>query len=416
MNKVIGVATFFVVLFYNIYPQALPLFGYSFLFVSGAIGLALYLYHHAPFAEVVKIGLAYLPIIIFALLSSYMNNYYDDPYVWNLAKTQIAYVFSAYFLVFLFFQVHPKGSIKILMYYVIAVMVLQGIISIAMHMNPQIYDFFDSIQSLDYMAAAKRAETRGARLLGYGTAFFGAGIAYGVALVLIGYMIVAEKKSTVITVFFTIIYAFIFFVGILSARTTMIGAGVSIAMMVLILLFGKERNTKQFGIFFLLALVSITILQTIAYTYFPEFAEWAFEAFINYSETGEFSTESSDSLSYMLIFPEDLHTWLFGKASMVFWGTDVGYSRLLFFFGVPGLLAYFFYSAVLVKFSFTKNKALNLTFVAILALSIVLNYKGLTDLNGFHSLFAFYFLYYRYYIYTPQMYILKKQGLLNKNS
>lgn len=416
MNKIIGPASFLLFLFYCIFPQALSLFGYSFLFTSGVVGLVLYLYHGSPFGEVIKIGLAYLPIIIFALLSAYMNNYYGDSYVWNLSKTQFAYVFSAYFLIFLFFQVHPQGSVKILMYYVIGVIVLQGVISIAMHLNSRIYDFFDSIQTLDYMAAARRAETRGSRLLGYGTAFFGAGIVYGAALILLAYMIVAEKKSAVQTVFYTLIYAFVFFVGILSARTTMIGAAVSMGVMLVIFIWGRERNTKQFTIFFLLAMVSVTVLQTIAYTYFPEFAEWAFEAFTNFSETGELRTESSDSLSYMLVFPSDLHTWLFGKASMEFWGTDVGYSRLLFFFGALGFIAYFFYSAVLVKISFTKNKALNFTFVGLLVLSFVLNYKGLTDLNSFHSIFAFYFLYYKYYIYTPKMYMLSKQGLLSQTS
>lgn len=408
MNKIIGVTSVFVVLFYFIYPSALSLFGYSFVFTTGLVGLALYLYHGSPFSEVVRIGLAYLPIILLALLSAYMNNSYGDPFVWNLAKTQLGYIFSGYLIAFLFFQVHPKGTVKMLIYYVVAVISVQGIISIAMHLNPQIYDFFDSIQTLDYMAAARRAETRGTRLLGYGTAFFGAGIIYSAALILIGYLIVSEKKSTIQSVLWTILYAFIFFVGILSARTTMIGAAVSILTMLSIYIWGKEKNTKQISIFVVLILVSVTILQTIAYTYFPEFADWAFEAFTNYSETGELRTESSDSLSHMLLFPQDTQTWLFGKATMEFWGTDVGYSRLLFYTGLPGLIAYFFFSAVLVKYSFTKNRDLNLTFVGLLALSVVLNYKGLTDLNAFHCIFLFYFLYYKYYVYTPKMYVLSK--------
>lgn len=415
MNRVIGVISVLVILFYYIYPQALSLFGYSFLFTTGLIGLGLFLYHNSPFQEVIRIGLAYLPIILLALLSAYMNNNYNDQFVWNLFKTQFAYIFSSYLIIFIFFHAHPNGSVKLLMYYVVGVAVLQGIISIAMHLNPQVYDFFDSIQTLDYMAAARRAETRGTRLLGYGTAFFGAGIVYSAALVLLAYMIVAEKRSAFQTILFTLLYAFVFFVGILSARTTLIGMGVSLLLMIAILVMKREKHTKQFFIFFLLTLVSITILQTIAYSYFPEFANWAFEAFINYSETGELRTDSSDSLSHMFVFPDDLQTWIFGKATMEFWGTDVGYSRLLFYFGLPGLIMYFFYSGVLVKYAFTKNVALNLTYIALLVLSIVLNYKGLTDLNAFHCLFAFYFLYYKYYIYTPKMYMLKKQSLSSQN-
>lgn len=418
MNKIIGVVSLLVIIFYHIYPQGLSLFGFSFLFTSGLLGIALYIYNKGPYSEVVRVGLAYVPIILLTLLSAYMNNYHRDDFTMNTTRSQIAWFFSAYFIIFLFNLVHPKASVDVLIYYIVAAVVIQGVISIAMHMNPEVYDFFDSIHSLDHLAVSKRAETRGTRLLGYGTAFFGAGIIYGATLVLLTYVIVAKKKSVLKTVITTIVYAFVFFSGLLTARTTMIGLGSSIVLMVVIVLFSRERNTKQLYIFSLLAMVSVTVLQTLANTYFPDFADWAFEAFTNYSETGEFSTESSDSLEHMFILPNDLHTWVFGRASMVFWGSDVGFSRLLFFIGLPGLIAYFFYPAVLVWFSMTKEKALNFTLIGLFFFNVVLNYKGLSDVNGFLCLFFFYFMNYKYFVYRPQVYKQRQQqlALLNKDN
>lgn len=408
MKKVLAITSLLLLVFYYMYPQALSFFGFSFIFTSGMVGIALYIYNKCPYSEIVSILLAYLPMILLTITTAYVNEYYD-PYLIDTGKSLIAWIFSAYLIIFLFFQIHPKGSVDILIYYIVGAILLQAIISVAMYMNPTIYQFFDSIHMIDYVTALKRAETKGERLLGYGIAFFGAGVVYGVALVLLAYIIAAKKLKTGELIVASFVYSFIFFVGLLSARTTLVGAGSSLILMFVLFFFDKQKKGKQLMIFLFLAIFLVSIGQTVCYFYFPDFADWAFEVFINYEESGELRTTSSDALSDMFYLPTEFKDWAIGNGHMLFWGTDVGYSRLLFYFGLPGAIAFFFFQFVFITFAFSKKYTINLTLIGLFVYNLALNIKGLSDLNQFTALFVFYFLYYKYFVYSPQIYSLEQQ-------
>ncbi|PXV60960.1 hypothetical protein CLV62_12848 [Dysgonomonas alginatilytica] len=409
MKRILLITILFVFLFYTLYPQALSFFGYSFLFTSGALGLAWYFYNGRPFPEVVNIFLSYIPFVFACFLTSYLTPY-KDPYMMDYTKSQIAWIFGSYFIVTLFFIVHPRGSFTLFLYYIVAAIFVQCVISIAMHKNEVIRDFFNSLQMIDVVALAKRQETEGARLLGYGVAFFGAGISCGFALIILVYIILRTKLDLFALILLGGVYCFILYVGLLSARTTSIGLFASIILAVILIFIGDEKNTqrKQFYRFLAIGALFGFIGQALAYIYFPEFADWAFEAFINFSKTGKFRTASSDGLGEMFQTPHTFDQWLYGWGVMSFWGSDVGYTRLLFYVGLPGTIAYFFYQFMLIKMSFTNDKAFVFTLLVMYAYNLALNYKGLSDLNLFMYLFVFYFLHYRYYIYTPQLYRLGK--------
>jgi hypothetical protein len=77
-------------------------------------------------------------------------------------------------------------------------------------------------------------------------------------------------------------------------------------------------------------------------------------------------------------------------------------------FGLPGAVMFFCYQFMIIKRAFTNNMVLNLTLITLFVYNIVLNYKGLSDLNHFCLMFAFYFLHYKYNIYTPYLYRIGK--------
>jgi len=411
MKKVLGALVLLFLVFFHIYPQALPVFGYSFIFASGLIGLAFYFFNGRSFPEIVSISLAYAPFVVVSFVAGYMNFGLPE-YLWSNTKSQFAWLFSAYLIVFLFFYIHPKGNYTKLLSYVAIAVLIQGVISIAMYQDPAINNFFTSIQMADALALYKRELTEGERLLGYGTAFFGAGIIYGTTLILIMIIILKQRLNLFGVILWGAIYCFVFFVGLLSARTTLVGLGVSIALAIFLIFMNKTSRKGQFFKFLAISVAFASIGYTMCYVYFPEFADWAFEAFINYQETGEFSTQSSDSLQYMFIFPRTFHQWLFGIGTMNFIGTDVGYSRLLFYGGVPALLSFFFFQLYLVKSAFTRDFAQNIAMISLMVYSLLLNIKGLADVNSFLYIIIVYFLYYKYFIYTPQLYKLEK---LNSN-
>jgi len=302
MKKIIGSILLVVLIFYHLYPQAISFFGFSFIFTSGGLGLGLYLYNGKPYTEIIKVIAAYL-VFGAAYLITYYVTMHSDPYFFNNTKSQVAWIFSAYLISYIFFQIHPKGTFVQLIYYVVFAVTLQGIISIAMHENGSINSFFSSLQMTDWLASSRRDMTEGERLLGYGTAFFGAGIIYGMSLILTMYILVKVKLNTISLLIVSGVYAFQFFVGILSARTTIVGFFASIVLLIVSLFFGKGMQKTQYIRFIALMGLFGVIGYTLCYIYFPEFAGWAFEAFINYHETGEFRTQSSDSLEYMMRFP-----------------------------------------------------------------------------------------------------------------
>ncbi|MDH6353916.1 hypothetical protein M2132_000236 [Dysgonomonas sp. PH5-45] len=412
MKKFFGIIVLTVLMFYHIYPAAIGMFGFSFIFTSGGLGIALYIYNRTPFPEIAKVFMSYLFLTFFCFFTAYMNSYYD-PYWIDTTKSQVAWFFSAYLVVYSFNAVHKGGSIHKLFYYFIAAVCIQGAISLLMYWIPPVASFFNSIQLLDIEAEIKRDDTEGARLLGYGTAFFGAGIIYGIALILVVYIIMTKTMNLRQRIFCAVVYAYIFFVGLLTARTVMVGAGGSLVLLIILFLLNRNKGVSagQALSFIGISVVLVGIGQTLVYLYFPEFAEWAFEAFLNYQETGSFSTRSSDSLEYMFILPKTMAIWLYGNGHMLFWGSDVGYTRLLIYFGVPGTFAFFFYQFMIMKLSFTRNKALNLTLITLFAYNMALNVKGLSDLNSTTYLILLYILNYKYFVYLPQTY---QQGKYNK--
>lgn len=404
MKKIIGMLLLLVVVFYHIYPPALaiPVVGNSAIFATGGIGLLLYLYHGRPYIEIIHIVFAWLFIGFAYLISSYIWMI-SDPYYMNNTRSNIAWLFSAYFVVYLYFQVHPRGSFVNFLYYIIAAIVVQGIIALLMYRIPAVDSFFRSIQLPNALQEERMDATEGERLLGYGIAFFGAGVIYGMGLIVTAYTIVKRKYTTLQLFFLCAVYAFIFFVGVLTARTTVVGFFASLILALFVFLMDKSAPKGQFMKFLSFSVIFGIIGYTIIYLYFPEFADWAFELFINYSETGELRTSSSDSIQHMFILPDRFSVWVIGYGTMAFWGSDVGYSRLLIYGGVVGTFAFFFYQFVLAKIAMTKDRSQVFMMLVILGYVLALNVKGLADVNSFLYLFAFYFLYYRYFIYTPKL-------------
>lgn len=387
--------------FYHIYPQALSVRGSSFILLSGVIGIGLYAYHRFPFREVIAVvaGLAIMFAIFY--ISGWVNM--QDTYMRiGYPKSQLAWFFSSYLIIFLIFVIHRRPSLNTVLLYISAAVGLQALIALGMSVNEGIQDFFFSLQMQAEYTEEIMDEGSSQRIMGYGIGFFGAGALSGMGLVTISYLLMRMDLKPIGFVALVTTYVLIFYIGVFMARTTIVGMAVGLGLIGILYLWDNKANVKQAKTFFLTSIFLMIGGYFFVMATFPHFADWAFELFINFIERGELTTTSSSGLQQMFIIPEDVHTRIIGTGSMDFSGTDVGFSRMLFWVGFPGTIYFFLYQLFVIKLSWTKDWGVNSAAISIFIYAVILNFKGWIDLNLALYLIFFYFMFYKYYVFLPK--------------
>lgn len=117
---------------------------------------------------------------------------------------------------------------------------------------------------------------------------------------------------------------------------------------------------------------------------------WAFEIFISYFDDGTIETASTNHLKSMFVYPETFKTYLIGDAlfedssGAYYMNTDVGYLRLLFYWGVGGLFLFWLFQFYVYKNIYLlsgKDKNIFSLICLIIFYVFVLNIKGFYDAN-----------------------------------
>lgn len=402
--------------FYYTYPQALGVMGRSFIVPSAALGLGMYMWNRFPFAEVPKVLFAFISLLLWCYLCEYIGGIYDDPFRMSYTRSQMGWFFTAYFINLLIFSVHKNPRFEVIVGYLAGAIILQCIITFIMHENEAANEFFYSLQlseGTDFERETKELiETQ--RLMGYGTALFGAGMVAGYGLILIVYLISKLKLNLYQLAAMAIAYTFVFFIGLFSARTTTVGLGASIGFFFVLYFIDKDTDKKQAKTFMGISAILFIVGSGLAYEFFPDYTDWAFELFDNFKKTGKFSTDSSDALYHLFLPPNTIISMLFGTSGMSFVGNDMGYTRILHYIGYPGAVLFFGYQLYVASFALTKDLSASLLVLMMVAYSMVMNIKGFTDLNPVLYLFFFFFMFYKYYRYYPNLYKHRLQELQYK--
>ena len=300
---------------------------------------------------------------LFTVLSSVVNTITEN--------TFIIFPFQVIYLLLLSYCIYyiTKRFCKVISFYVITryflmTLVVQSVIAIVMFVNQPICLFLFDLQGIDLTSRVIKMYF-GVRLIGLGCFYFGAGAIYGLGLIAImPFMLKAKNKQQLIKLI--LLYVYIFIVGIFFARTAMIGCVFSIVYLIFCILIPKMCN-KVFLVFrqFIIYLTVFGIALVFIYTSSPKLQEdygdiidFVFEAFINLVENGELSTASSDGLTeyHLSIWPQNQKTYYIGdmrwtKGDSYYGDSDVGYVRLLFYFGVPGVILFLLYQYSIVRIS-----------------------------------------------------------------
>ena len=121
----------------------------------------------------------------------------------------------------------------------------------------------------------------------------------------------------------------------------------------------------------------------------------AFDFLISYFETGKVKSESASGTFETLIFPEKLKTYFVGTGFYEtyysikdFNYSDIGYLRLLYYFGLPGLILFFWIEIKLLRIAFDR-KGYSPIYYSMLVILLVTNIKGLTTLAVIALLYTF---------------------------
>lgn len=276
--------------------------------------------------------------------TSNYNTIYAD-YIVSYA-TWLAGAYGVYAALSLAYE---KVDLEIITRYLALAGVFQCIMAVLIDNYAFIQSFVDR-----FMDDKQDFYKRGHRLYGIGAALDPGGIRFSVILVMIAHQFSTNtnvRNNSLYQATDLIAFAIITIIGSVISRTTTIGAALGVAY-IIIALFRMRKGgfvtTRMVRRFFWFILVMIGIICAAIYFYrtsatFKEYLRFGFEAFFNWVETGEFRTNSTDILmGRMWIWPQDLHTWVFGQGTFGIYenNTDIGYCNFTLYCGLVGMVIF----------------------------------------------------------------------------
>lgn len=348
------------------------------------------------------VGIALLVSLV-GFISVTLNNTPDYTYTTYIVS-MFVWLSAAFSVLMLMQWVHKEVRISTIISYLVAVCVFQCVMALWIDSSIVLKTFVDAYieQEQDFL------NTEGVnRLYGIGARLDVAGSRFSAVLAMMAFLLMWKKNiKGVLSIYYVTAFIFISIVGNMIARTTTVGMG--LAVMYIILMTYKQNGNKEtlkwiFWIICLAIPILVVLYNNNAET--RRLMRFAFEGFFSLAEKGEWDVSSNERLmKVMVVFPDNLKTWLIGDGYFInpretdpyftgkitggyYMGTDIGYLRFIFYFGVIGLLTFmaFFYKVThtCIRF-FGEYKHL---FVMFLAINFIVWLKVATDIFLVFALF-----------------------------
>lgn len=389
----------YIVVFFYLYPVPFIFLPVSTRVLFGVFGFLILATEILQYKIKLKLNkrLVYFLVLLLlipfvALISIGINQTSDIEFI-KYPISMLTILFASYFVAKILNNYYQKLDFQNVSLLMINIILIQAIIAFTMFLIPELRDFLLGIQRLSAENIEKMSDLFEFRVIGFGTMFFDAGVISGFGLILIGLILRFYQLTSKQVVTISIKFLFILIVGMMMARTTLIGGllGLMLIFMPKNLKATISMVRKRF-LFILNIVVIPIILMMILFFLVPKIGEifeplfnFAFEIFINYFEKGSAESASTNQLKNMYIFPENIKTWIIGDGlwmaidgSGYYMHTDVGYLRLIYYFGVIGLLIYFMTEFYLLKITF-RNYRFNIHIYGMIFLYLlILNLKGYT--------------------------------------
>lgn len=337
--------------------------------ILAVVGLFLYMLHLGRrkgtglSRNMLMLTLLALMVSAWCFASVVINNTNDMEYV-DYVVSMWVWVGGAYAVVETIRARHGTASVILITNYLAAAAVFQCISALAIDNIPAVKIF-----TVDYFNLGQEWLESVNRLYGFGACLDTGGIRFALILTLITGVLsrIAHTKMRKYIWLYVVAYIIILVVGNMIGRTTTVGLVVS-AIIVMLHLIADDRKRRAAGrkrsyrTFLSWAVIGICGIMVCTYLYaisepFREDIRFAFEGFFSLAEKGTWEVASNDKLATMYVWPDTLHTWLIGDGYLsnpyytdplytgplvegYYMGTDVGYLRFIFYFGLPGLLIF----------------------------------------------------------------------------
>lgn len=331
-------------------------------------------------------------ISVISTISVLLNKTYDIEFTIKYPISIFIILFASYFVKKMIQLKFKEVEIQHIINLIINVVIIQILIAILMFSIPPFRDFLNSIQINSHYEKTVLQESQNFRLNGFGSRFFGAGILNGFALILIASLLKFHKQETKV-LRLSLSYLFIFAFGMMMARTTIIGALLSLILLILpkkSISLSQIKKHIKFSFYITILPISFILIIII---FFPGIKQnltnifkYGFEMFFNYFSSNSFESESTNKMMEMYIWPTSLKTYIIGDGLFTdqitkkyYMDTDIGYLRLIYYFGVIGMMSYFAFQSVLINSIYKLNRGYKYTFIIIFIYLIILNFKGFTD-------------------------------------
>ena len=364
-------------------------------------------------------------LFILLLLSSFVSiiSYFSITFNQTPDVTYVTYIRSAVIwlsgalgvCVCIWFA-HGRINLALLTNYLAGVCVFQCVMAMLIHFVPAVETFVDATVDQGQWLLKDMN-----RLYGVGASLDVGGSRFSAALIAIAFCLGQdkEKREGASRFILALSFAIITVIGNFIARTTIIGVALGLFY---ILAFenwrvftkefrsesdelGKSKSTIWTWLAILAIVIPIGITLYRTSEEFYDMMRFGFEGFFSLVEEGEWDVDSNEKLKSMIVWPEELRTWIIGDGYFAnqrndanyigdattegfYMGTDIGYLRYIFYFGVIGLLAIssvMIYACWIGIKAFPEYKAMIL--LALLA-GFIIWLKVSTDLFPFYSLLA----------------------------
>lgn len=334
-----------------------------------------------------------------SLISMVLNNTPDDSYLGYVVSMWV-WLAAAYFVVSAIKFTHGSVTIERVCVYLITVGVLQCFLAIAVDTIPVVKTFIDSILAGEGFMG--KNETR---LYGLGCALDVAGTRFSALLVMIAFLLpkaAQKEKSGLYMTLLLVAFCVLVGIGSIIGRTTVVGAVLALLYMFYTFLFKnnipddirKKLMRWVVGGMFVGIVVAVGL-----YNFSPQwqkYFQFGFEGFFSLAETGRWEVHSNSQLAAQFILPDNAWTWIIGdgyiasttidpyyigKAWTGFYkGTDVGYSRFLFYFGLIGLVIFSLFFVKVCQICANRIKEYKYMFVIFLLINFIVWFKVSTDI------------------------------------
>lgn len=309
------------------------------------------------------------------LFSITYNNTPDTSYATYIVSMWVWFG-GAYTVYYIIKKLNGECSIMSLGYYLTLVCVTQCVLALVIEANADFKMFVDHYieQGQDFLN-----KNNVKRLYGIGASLDVAGSRFSTVLIIIAFILTkieATKKRKYIG-FYLMAFFIITIIGNMVARTTTVGLLLSLGYWAYSFGFKninfllKNKRLIVWSMVLLCIAVSISsYLYNTDLNYRKKF-EFAFEGFFSLVRNNEWNVSSNEKLKTMYVFPETMKTWMIGDGYFsnprdvdpmfigkdiggYYMGTDAGYLRFIYYFGIIGLILfmYLFYKC----FSFCKKK------------------------------------------------------------